>query len=101
MQKRRLGQSGLEVSALSLGCMGYGKARLGADRPEMIALVRKAIDQGMTFFDTAESYGPFISEDMLAEALDRATVRHQERRSLQRRCRRAIGEPQPRRFARD
>lgn len=68
MEKRKLGQ-GLEVSALSLGCMGYGSARLGADRKEMIALVRKAIDQGMTFFDTAESYGPFVSEDMLGEAV--------------------------------
>lgn len=73
MLKRKLGQ-GLEVSALSLGCMGYGKARLGADRKEMIALVRSAIDQGMTFFDTAESYGPFVSEDMLGEAV--ASVRH-------------------------
>ena len=64
---------GLEVSALSLGCMGYGAARLGTDRKEMIALVRKAIDQGMTFFDTAELYGPFVSEDMLGEAV--ASVR--------------------------
>ena len=74
MQKRKLGQ-GLEVSALSLGCMGYGKARLGADRKEMIALVRKAVDQGMTFFDTAESYGPFVSEDMLGEAVASSVTR--------------------------
>jgi len=69
MQKRRLGRSGLEVSALSLGCMGYGEARLLRDRPEMIALIRQAVDRGIDFFDTAESYGPLINEEMVGEAL--------------------------------
>ena len=59
MQKRRLGNSGLEVSAIGLGCMGmsfgYGPA---ADKKEMISLIRKAVEQGVTFFDTAEVYGP-------------------------------------------
>ena len=54
MQKRKLGNSGLEVSALSLGCMGYGKARELPDRKEMIALIRKAVERGIDFFDTAE-----------------------------------------------
>lgn len=67
MQKRKLGQ-GLEVSALSLGCMGYGKARDIPDRPEMIALLREAVDLGMDFFDTAEVYGPWTNEDMVGEA---------------------------------
>ena len=58
MQKRQLGSSGLEVSALSIGCMGYGEARLLRDRTEMIALIRKAVERGIDFFDTAESYGP-------------------------------------------
>lgn len=67
MQKRKLGQ-GLEVSALSLGCMGYGKAREIPDRTEMIALLRKAVDLGMDFFDTAEVYGPWTNEEMVGEA---------------------------------
>jgi aryl-alcohol dehydrogenase-like predicted oxidoreductase len=67
MQKRKLGQ-GLEVSALSLGCMGYGKARDIPDRPEMIALLREAVDLGMDFFDTAEVYGPWTNEEMVGEA---------------------------------
>ena len=69
MQKRILGNSGFEVSALSLGLMGYGKARDIPDRPEMIALIRAAIDRGMDFFDTAEVYGPWTNEEMLGEAL--------------------------------
>ena len=69
MQKRQLGSSGLEVSALSLGCMGYGEARLLRDRSEMIALIRKAVDRGVDFFDTAESYGPLTNEEMVGEAL--------------------------------
>ena len=70
MQKRKLGKSGLEVSALGLGCMGmsfaYGPA---PDRKEMIALVRKAVERGVTFFDTAEAYGPFANEELVGEAL--------------------------------
>lgn len=67
MQKRKLGQ-GLEVSALSLGAMGYGKSADIPDRPEMIALLRAAHDRGMDFFDTAESYGPWTNEVMVGEA---------------------------------
>jgi aryl-alcohol dehydrogenase-like predicted oxidoreductase len=70
MQKRKLGNSGLEVSAIGLGCMGmsfgYGPA---ADKKEMIALIHAAVDQGVTFFDTAEVYGPFINEELVGEAL--------------------------------
>ena len=69
MQKRKLGNSGLEVSALSLGCMGYGEARALRDRKEMIALIRKAVERGIDFFDTAESYGPFTNVEMVGEAL--------------------------------
>jgi aryl-alcohol dehydrogenase-like predicted oxidoreductase len=67
MEKRKLGQ-GLEVSALSLGAMGYGKSRDIPDRAEMIALLRKAVDLGMDFFDTAEVYGPWTNEIMVGEA---------------------------------
>ena len=70
MQKRRLGGSGLEVSALGFGCMGisfgYGPA---ASREEGIAIIRGAFDGGVTFFDTAEAYGPFTNEELLGEAL--------------------------------
>src|SRR5579863_51558 len=70
MQKRKLGKSNLEVSPLGLGCMGmstaYGPA---GDRQEMIALIRSAVEQGVTFFDTAEVYGPFINEELVGEAL--------------------------------
>jgi aryl-alcohol dehydrogenase-like predicted oxidoreductase len=70
MQKRKLGNSNLEVSALGLGCMGmtfsYGPA---ADKQEMIALLRAALDRGVTFFDTAEVYGPFNNEELVGEAL--------------------------------
>jgi len=70
MPKRKLGNSGLEVSAIGLGCMGmsfgYGPA---ADKKEMIALIRKAVEQGVTFFDTAEVYGPFTNEELVGEAL--------------------------------
>lgn len=69
MQKRTLGQ-GLEVSALSLGAMGYGKARELPDRAEMITLIRTAVDRGMDFFDTAEVYGPWTNELMVGEALE-------------------------------
>jgi aryl-alcohol dehydrogenase-like predicted oxidoreductase len=70
MQKRKLGNSGLEVSAIELGCMGmsfgYGPA---SDKNEMIQLIHAAIDRGVTFFDTAEVYGPFTNEELLGEAL--------------------------------
>jgi aryl-alcohol dehydrogenase-like predicted oxidoreductase len=70
MQKRQLGKSGLEVSALGLGCMsmsfGYGPA---GDVQEMISLIRKAVELGVTFFDTAEVYGPFSNEELVGEAL--------------------------------
>lgn len=70
MQKRVLGKSGLEVSALGLGCMGmsfsYGPPR---DRQEMIALLRTAVERGVSFFDTAEVYGPFANEKLVGEAL--------------------------------
>ncbi len=68
MIKRTLGQ-GLEVSALSLGAMGYGKARDLPDRMEMIDLLRTAVEHGMDFFDTAEVYGPWTNEEMVGEAL--------------------------------
>ncbi|HGK4841612.1 TPA: aldo/keto reductase [Kluyvera georgiana] len=74
MIKRKLGQ-GLEVSALSLGSMGYGKARDLPDRGQMIELLRSAVARGMDFFDTAEVYGPWTNEVMVGEAL--APVRHQ------------------------
>ena len=65
MEKRKLGKSNLEVSALGLGCMGMS-ANYGPppDRQEMIALIRAAVDRGVTFFDTAESYGPFTNEEL-------------------------------------
>ena len=70
MQKRKLGNSGLEVSAIGLGCMGmsfgYGPA---GDKQEMIAVIRAAVARGVTFFDTAEAYGPFINEELVGEAL--------------------------------
>src|SRR3954451_18218294 len=69
MWKRKLGKGGLEVSALSLGCMGYGKARQLQDRSEMIALIRQAVERGIDFFDTAQAYGRLINEEMVGEAL--------------------------------
>ncbi|MBK5273741.1 MAG: aldo/keto reductase [Desulfuromonadales bacterium] len=70
MQKRTLGKSGLEVSALGLGCMGmsfsYGPPK---DKQEMISLLRTAVERGVTFFDTAEVYGPFTNEELVGEAL--------------------------------
>lgn len=71
MKKRFLGNSGLEVSALGLGCMSMSSAYGPAgDKKEMIALIRKAVDLGVTFFDTAEVYGPFVNEELLGEALE-------------------------------
>jgi aryl-alcohol dehydrogenase-like predicted oxidoreductase len=76
MQKRTLGNSHLEVSAVGLGCMGmsfgYGPA---ADKQEMLAVIRAAFERGVTFFDTAEAYGPFTNEELVGEAL--APVREQ------------------------
>jgi len=70
MQKRKLGKSNLEVSALGLGCMGMSIAYgLPADKQEMIALIRKAVERGVTFFDTAEIYGPYTNEELVGEAL--------------------------------
>jgi aryl-alcohol dehydrogenase-like predicted oxidoreductase len=70
MQKRKLGKSGLEVSAIGFGCMGmsfgYGPAK---DKQEMIPVIRAAVEHGVTFFDTAEVYGPFINEELVGEAL--------------------------------
>jgi aryl-alcohol dehydrogenase-like predicted oxidoreductase len=70
MQKRKLGKSNLEVSALGLGCMGmsfgYGPA---GDKPEMISVIRAAVERGVTFFDTAEVYGPYTNEELVGEAL--------------------------------
>lgn len=70
MKKRKLGNSGLEVSALGLGCMGmshgYGAA---ADKKQMIDLIHKAVEKGLTFFDTAEVYGPYTNEELVGEAL--------------------------------
>jgi aryl-alcohol dehydrogenase-like predicted oxidoreductase len=70
MKKRKLGNSGLEVSALGLGCMGMSFG-LGpaADKKEMITLIAKAVEKGITFFDTAEVYGPFTNEELVGEAL--------------------------------
>ena len=70
MQKRKLGKSNLEVSALGLGCMGmsFGFGPAG-DKQEMIALIRKSVELGVTFFDTAEAYGPFENEELVGEAL--------------------------------
>jgi aryl-alcohol dehydrogenase-like predicted oxidoreductase len=71
MQKRKLGKSGLEVSAMGLGCMGmsfgYGPA---GDKGEMIAVIRRAFELGVTFFDTAEVYGPFANEELVGDALE-------------------------------
>src|ERR1700719_3018176 len=70
MQKRKLGKSNLEVSAIGLGCMGmsfsYGPPK---DKKEMTDLLHAAVDRGVTFFDTAEVYGPFINEELVGEAL--------------------------------
>src|ERR671930_1392457 len=70
MKKRKLGKSNLEVSAIGLGCMGmsfaYGPP---GDKQEMISLLRSAVERGVTFFDTAEVYGPFTNEELVGEAL--------------------------------
>src|SRR6201996_4657704 len=70
MQKRKLGKSNLEVSALGFGCMGmswsYGPAK---DKQEMISLLHAAVERGVTFFDTAEIYGPYLNEELVGEGL--------------------------------
>src|SRR5262252_6103146 len=70
MRKRKLGKSNLEVSAIGLGCMGmsfsYGPPK---DKGEMISLLRAAVERGVTFFDTAEVYGPFANEELVGEGL--------------------------------
>jgi len=70
MQKRKLGKSNLEVSALGLGCLGlsfgYGPA---TEKQQAISLIRSAVERGVTFFDTAEIYGPFTNEELVGEAL--------------------------------
>src|SRR5687768_15079179 len=70
MQKRRLGTHGPDVSAIGLGCMGMTSS-LGPppDRPKMIKLLREAVELGVTLFDTAEVYGPFVNEELVGEAL--------------------------------
>ena len=76
MQKRKLGKSGLEVSAIGLGCMGlsvgYGPA---TDTQDAIALIRAAVERGVTFFDTAEVYGPFTNEELSARRWRRSATR--------------------------
>src|SRR5690242_21592076 len=76
MQKRKLGKSNLEVSAIGFGCMGmsfaYGP---GADKQQAISVIRSAVERGVTFFDTAEVYGPLTNEELVGEAL--APFRHQ------------------------
>src|SRR3974390_56660 len=71
MQKRKLGKSNLEVSAMGLGCMRLspGHGAVGGTRREMITLIRAAVERGVTFFDTAEVYGPFVNEELVGEAL--------------------------------
>jgi aryl-alcohol dehydrogenase-like predicted oxidoreductase len=77
MQKRKLGNGGLEVSALGLGCMRLspGHGAVAGTRQEMIGLIRAAVERGINFFDTAEVYGPFVNEELVGEAL--APVRDQ------------------------
>src|SRR5213075_2227380 len=76
MQKRKLEKSNLEVSALGLGCMGMSQSYgVPPDKPAMISLIRTAVERGVTFFDTAEIYGPHTNEELVGEAL--APVRAQ------------------------
>src|SRR3989449_4353202 len=70
MQKRKLGKGGLEVSALGLGCMGMSQSYgLPPDKQAMISFIRTAVERGVTFFDTAEIYGPYTNEELVGEAL--------------------------------
>src|SRR2546426_6903889 len=77
MQKRKLGKTNLEVSALGLGCMGMSQSYgLPPDKQAMISLIRTAVARGVTFFDTAEIYGPYTNEELVGEALaDRKSTR--------------------------
>ena len=70
MKKRVLGNSGLEVSAIGLGCMRMSFGDRPTDKQEMIAFLRAAVERGITFFDTAEVYGPFTNEELVGEALE-------------------------------
>ena len=70
MQQRKLGNSGLEVSALGLGCMRMSFGDTPTDKQEMIGFLHAAVDRGVTFFDTAEVYGPFTNEELVGEALE-------------------------------
>ena len=94
MQKRRLGKSDLEVSAIGLGCMGmssaYGPA---ADKGEMIKLIRAAYDLGVTHFDTAEAYGPFVNEELVGEALAADPRQGDDRHQVRLRHRSRDGRP--------
>ncbi len=80
MQKRKLGKSNLEVSALGLGCMGmswsYGPAK---DKQQMISLIHAAVERGVTFFDTAEVYGPLLKEELVGEASRKGRDRYEIR----------------------
>ena len=94
MQKRRLGKSNLEVSAIGFGCMGLNSsyATSVVSKDEGIAVIRAAVERGVTFFDTAEVYGPFINEELVGEALE--PVRQQPgKRDLRGRCRLLAGNP--------
>ena len=98
MQKRKLGNSNLEVSAIGLGCMGMSYHRGPApDRNAMIALIRQAVELGVTLFDTAEVYGPFINEELVGEALFPFPRRsgHCHKVRVQVRERKADGSEQP------
>src|SRR5205807_1730789 len=76
MQKRTLGKSNLEVSALGLGCMGMSQSYgVPPDKQAMIAFIRTAVERGVTFFDTAEIYGPYTNEELVGEALAPACAR--------------------------
>src|SRR3954469_24123333 len=78
LTRRKLGRQGLEVSALGLGCMGMSQAYGVPDDPESIATIHRALELGVTFFDTAEAYGPFRNEELLGRGLqgrrDRAII---------------------------